>query len=332
MKTLSTIIISFLISFGTVVFVLNVPVQWFSLQNLLPAHHVFGTVSLTNIVGTNLLSNFPTTYNANDLALNNGKEDILDLQSTSTLAIPTLTSLSSIGTITSGIWHGSVINYQYGGTGSSSFSGYQVLLGSSTNGFQDVSGWGASGQFLTSNGFNVAPTWQSGTFDQTKNYILTGIWNFGALVNLNSSLNATGTSLIENLNASSTASNPLVLNTVSFDTPATQGASSTSLVNDGNGHLKWQARGATTTQATNTFAAPTGQGGTGTGTVTCPGNSQVTGGGYSGLPNPPNNGSGNTYITTNAPVNFQSWTVTVFCGNTSCNSGTITVYAICVNP
>lgn len=48
---------------------------------------------------------------------------------------------------------------------------------------------------------------------------------------------------VKNLNASSTAANPMVLNGISLSTPNTQGASSTVLANNGSGVLTWQAPG-----------------------------------------------------------------------------------------
>ncbi len=63
--------------------------------------------------------------------------------------------------------------------------------------------------------------------DTTESYNFTGNNNF------------TGNILIKNLNASSTASNPLILNNVSYNTPSTQGATSTTLQNDGSGNLTW---------------------------------------------------------------------------------------------
>jgi hypothetical protein len=49
-------------------------------------------------------------------------------------AVTTLSSLSSVGTITTGTWHGSVVGTQYGGTGQSSYTDGQILIGNSATG------------------------------------------------------------------------------------------------------------------------------------------------------------------------------------------------------
>lgn len=58
---------------------------------------------------------------------------------------------------------GPVLKVAKGGSGAASFTAYGVLLAGTTGtgAFQNVSGLGASGQVLTSNGAAAAPTWQS---------------------------------------------------------------------------------------------------------------------------------------------------------------------------
>ena len=73
-------------------------------------------------------------------------------------AVTTLSSLVSIGTITSGTWNASVIGVAYGGTGASSLTANNVLLGNGTSALQVVAP-GTSGNVLTSNG----TTWVSST-------------------------------------------------------------------------------------------------------------------------------------------------------------------------
>jgi hypothetical protein len=72
-------------------------------------------------------------------------------------------SLTAIGTISSGTWNGSVIVPVYGGSGLNSNVAYELLAGGTVaNGnFQQVSGVGSSGQVLTSNGPSALPTWQN---------------------------------------------------------------------------------------------------------------------------------------------------------------------------
>ena len=87
-----------------------------------------------------------------------GSTPIIDIDST----YVGQTSITTVGTITSGTWTGSTINVPYGGTGATSLTQYSVLLGNGTGAIQTVSGLGTSGYVLTSNGAGSAPTWQAG--------------------------------------------------------------------------------------------------------------------------------------------------------------------------
>ena len=196
-------------------------------------------VSVTEISGSTLISAYPTIQNTNVNNLNNGK---IENSSSSVAAITTLSNLVTVGTLTSGsLGSGfTTVNVAQGGTGSSTLSANQVLLGNGTGNIGVVSGWGSSGQMLSSNGGALAPTWQSVTTDQTANYIWSGTHTFNNRAVFGSSINATGTTLIQNLNASSTAANPIVLNGVSYNTPSTQGAATTTLTNNGSGVLTWE--------------------------------------------------------------------------------------------
>jgi len=71
------------------------------------------------------------------------------------------TSLTTLGTITTGTWAGSTIAVANGGTGATSLTQYEVLLGNGTSAVGTVSSSGTSGQVLTSNGAGSAPTWQA---------------------------------------------------------------------------------------------------------------------------------------------------------------------------
>lgn len=174
--------------------------------------------TITSIAGTDTISSSRTTINTNFTNLNNDKIEV----STTTLPfLITLSNLTTVGTITSGTWNGTAIAVNKGGTGTTSPSIYQVMLGNGSNGLTVASSTGTSGQFLTSNGANAYPSWQTSSIDQTANY------------------NWTGTNLFKNLNASSTAANPIVLNGLSLNTPSSHGASSTVLATDGSGSFTW---------------------------------------------------------------------------------------------
>ncbi len=72
-------------------------------------------------------------------------------------------SLTMLGTVTTGVWNGTPVAVSYGGSGDSSFTAYSVLCGgtTSTGALQNVSNVGISGQVLTSSGASAVPTWQS---------------------------------------------------------------------------------------------------------------------------------------------------------------------------
>lgn len=180
--------------------------------------------SITTINGTDRLTDSRTVINDNFSSLNTFK---VENSTTSVASITTLANLSTVGTITSGVWNGTAIPVLYGGTGSTSPTTNMVMLGNGSSGFKVVTGFGSLGQLLVSNGANTAPTWQSPSVDTSIDYAWTGNHNF------------TGTVRTKSLNASSTAANPIVLNGVSLNTPATQGAASTTLMNDGSGNLVW---------------------------------------------------------------------------------------------
>ena len=182
---------------------------------------------ITTIAGTDTISSSRSTINTNFSNLNSTK---VENSTSSVAAITTLSNLVTVGTLTSGsLGSGfTTVVVARGGTGSTTLSSNQVLLGNGTGIVKTVQGWGTSGQLLTSGGAGAVPTWESASFDVAANYILTGQWKF---------LGGATTTL---LTASSTPTNPIVLNTVSYNTPSTQGASSTSLVNDGSGNLKSQ--------------------------------------------------------------------------------------------
>lgn len=154
----------------------------FSIYNYLPLdilqfnkpEQTFGS-TITTIAGTDTLSSSRTTINNNFSNLNSTK---IENSTTSVAAITTLANLSTIGTIASGIWNGTAIGVGYGGTGTTSPTSNQVMLGNGASGFKVVSGFGSSGQFLTSNGAATAPTWQTSAVDQAANYTWTGLHTF----------------------------------------------------------------------------------------------------------------------------------------------------------
>lgn len=181
MKTVATIVASVSITFLAIAYA---PLWFWDLLGPSQAPN-FGGTSITTILGTDTLSASRTTINNNFSSLNTNKLEIENFAATTSHSqLSSLASLVTVGTITSGTWNGSIIGVPYGGTGSSTPSSNQLLLGNGSSAIKTVAGYGTSGQTLTSNGTGAAPTWQSVTFDTTQNYTLTGLWTFKATTTL----------------------------------------------------------------------------------------------------------------------------------------------------
>lgn len=166
MKTLLTIIVSVVLSLGgTYLLLTKAPLSWFPES----VKHLFGTTAITNILGSDTISGSRTTINNNFSSLNANKAEISAVSGTTTLS-----SLANVGTILTGVWNATAIAVGFGGTGTTSPTSNLVMLGNGASGFKTVNGFGTSGQFLTSGGAGIAPTWASATVDQTQNYTWTG--------------------------------------------------------------------------------------------------------------------------------------------------------------
>ena len=135
----------------------------------------FGT-TITTILGTDTLSGSRGVINTN---FSNLDRDKVEVGTTSVASITTLENLVSIGTITTGTWNGTTLTVVKGGTGSTTLSSDQVLLGNGTTMLKTVTGFGTSGQFLTSQGVGTAPTWTTSAIDLAGNYNWTGLHRFG---------------------------------------------------------------------------------------------------------------------------------------------------------
>src|SRR3990167_884586 len=129
-------------------------------------------VSITTIAGGDTISSYRAVINTNFSNLNSGK---IENSTTSVAAITTLANLVTVGTLTSGsLGSGfTTVVVARGGTGSTTLSANQVLLGNGTGNIGTVVGWGTSGQFLQSNGGVLAPTWATSAIDQGAAYTWT---------------------------------------------------------------------------------------------------------------------------------------------------------------
>lgn len=72
-------------------------------------------------------------------------------------------SITTLGTIATGVWNATPVTVSFGGTGNTTFTAYSVICAgtTATGTFQNVSGVGSANQKLTSNGAGALPTWQS---------------------------------------------------------------------------------------------------------------------------------------------------------------------------
>jgi hypothetical protein len=204
--------------------------SWFGLHYFEKPLSV-GNASLTTINSTDRITDSRAVINTNFDNLNTDKLSINTFSATTTHPnISSLPSLVSVGIITTGTWSGTAIAVAKGGTGTTSPTANLVMVGNGASGLKNVSGTGSSGQFLTSNGAGVDPSWQSSTVDQTANYT----WSGGHVFQASTTLAATTT-----IAASSVTNNALVINGVPLQYPPTQGASSTVLANNGSGVFTW---------------------------------------------------------------------------------------------
>jgi len=132
--------------------------------------------TITTIAGSDTLKASRSVINTNFANLNSDKTEI----STTTLPLITdLANLDTIGTITTGIWNGTAIPVGYGGTGTTSPTTKQIMIGNGANGLQ-VIGFGTNGQFLTSGGDATLPSWTTSSIDEAGDYTWTGTHNFNA--------------------------------------------------------------------------------------------------------------------------------------------------------
>lgn len=310
MKTLGTILICALVSVTSSWAFFN-----YAPLSLFESHKApqYGS-TVTTILGTDTISGSRTTINTNFANLNATKAEISDVSSTTSLPF-----LATIGTITTGVWNGTPITVPFGGTGSTTLSSNQVLLGNGSGNVKLVSGFGSSGQALVSNGNGVVPTWQSLNFDTTQNYSLTGTWTFGntATFNASSIFNVAPTFGIFSATSTGNATSSIVANL----TIGNNASTSNLVISKNCTGCSENGR----TQVTNTGTGPSTIGSTVSVTATCSGTMLVqTGGGTIQT-------AGSAQLTASYPSASNAWTVTY---NSSANtsSGTETAYAICVNP
>src|ERR1043166_8925812 len=105
------------------------PSSWLGMEPIVPV----GT-SITDIQGSDRISDSRTTINDNFDALNAGKLELTDFYATTSHSqINRLARLSVVGTITTGTWNGTAIAQNKGGTGFSTYSTGDLLYASAAN-------------------------------------------------------------------------------------------------------------------------------------------------------------------------------------------------------
>ena len=114
-----------------------------------------GDINLVQVNASNLVA-FGANLAAFTLggAITGNSQNITGLGTINGLAIT-----ADTGTITTGIWNGTAITYQYGGTGFNSYTQGDLIYASAANTLSKLSITGSSGQCLTSNG--TVPSWGS---------------------------------------------------------------------------------------------------------------------------------------------------------------------------
>ena len=127
--------------------------------------------SITTIAGSDTLKASRTVINDNFTALNTGK---IETSITTLPLLTTLATLSTVGTIGTGTWNADAIGVGYGGTGTTSPTSKQIMIGNGANGLQ-VIGFGAVGQFLVSAGDGSVPQWTTSSIDEAGDYDWTGV-------------------------------------------------------------------------------------------------------------------------------------------------------------
>lgn len=302
MKTVGTILTSVVLSLvGSYVLVSYVPLSFF--PDVIK--HTFGS-TITTIQGTDTISGSRTTINTNFSNLNTDK---IEATQTTLSSLTSAAALATVGTITSGSWTATPVGVAYGGTGTTSPTASLVTLGNGSSGFKTVNGFGTSGQFLTSNGAGVVPSWQSASVDLTLSYTWTGTHAFNS---------AASTTVANGFYANSIAAAYFIATSTTnstFRNVLVTGVASTT------GYL------ANYEKITATQALDTGNGNNTSATATCTSGNEIMGGGSDGQ------GATGYMIYDNGPSG-NAWRTSLHCNSTSlgaCTGGTLSVYALCAN-
>jgi hypothetical protein len=120
------------------------------------------TITAPATASTLTIANGKTLTASNTLTFNGTDASTVAFGTGGTVAytsVATLSSLSSIGTVTTGTWNATAIGAVYGGTGLTSYTTGDIIIASATNTLSKLAAV-TSGYVLTSNGAGTAPSWQ----------------------------------------------------------------------------------------------------------------------------------------------------------------------------
>ena len=286
--------------------------------------------TITTINATDRITDSRSTINTNFTNLNIDK---IEVATSSVGNITTLPNLSSIGTLTTGVWNATAIGVAYGGTGTTTPARYQVILGNGAYGLTVASSTGSTGQFLTSNGAGAYPSWQSSTVSLTDDYLWTGNHFF------KSGVTTTGRTLLHTIGIGTTTISSTSLFTIASSTYIDGGGLGIGKPTTTDNNLEvqgeslfigkilapWFRKGIIAT-STNSGASATSDGSRTTVVATCPEGMIALSGGFIS--------SGGDYFTMDQsyPSASTTWTVRGICNRSggSCSAGTLRVHVFCI--
>lgn len=134
-----------------------------------PLQNVAGVGTPGQVLTSNGAGALPSWQPTGDVASVTGTLNRIDITGTANNPIVNISTsyvgqatITTLGTIATGVWQSTDIDIPYGGTGVSAIPAYSVVCGGITNTspIQTVSGLGTAGYVLTSNGAAALPTWQ----------------------------------------------------------------------------------------------------------------------------------------------------------------------------
>ena len=124
-------------------------------------------LTITSSTGTLTVTNGKTVSVSNTLTFTGTDASSIAFGAGGTVAytnVGTLSSLVSVGTITTGVWNGTAIAYNYGGTGQTSYAKGDIVYASATNTLSKLTA-GTDGQILTL--ASGVPSWETSTAAST---------------------------------------------------------------------------------------------------------------------------------------------------------------------